>query len=74
MIAFGAVAPKAFRAYELESFLLGKKLNHEIINQACDLVENTIRPITDIRASKEYRQQLSKVLFKRALEQFVNQE
>lgn len=72
-IGFGAVAPTPIRAYEIESFLTGKEITKESLDQACALVEKNIKPITDIRASKEYRLQLSKVLMKRAIDYLINQ-
>lgn len=74
LIGFGAVAPTPIRAYEIESFLAGKAVTAENLDQACALVEKNIKPISDIRASKEYRLQLSKVLMKRAIEKLTVQE
>ena len=66
-ISFCAVGPVPIRATKIEEFLNGKDLSDEIISQAQDLIEQEISPITDIRASKEYRMQMSKVMLERAL-------
>src|ERR1035441_9766785 len=54
-IAFCAVAPAPARATRIERLLNGRDLSEDLIHQARDLVSQEIRPITDIRASKEYR-------------------
>ncbi len=66
-IAFCAVAPKPVRAIEAEQFLKGKDLNDETLEEAAKLAVKAISPISDIRASKEYRLYVSGVLVKRAL-------
>lgn len=66
-IAMGAVAPKPLRLRNIESFLLGKELTPEVLEEAVGMVEASIKPITDIRATAEYRREVSKVLLRDAL-------
>jgi CO/xanthine dehydrogenase FAD-binding subunit len=66
-IAFGAVAPKPVRAYEAEEFLNGKVLMEDVLEQAVPLAMKSVSPISDVRASKEYRLHISGVLLKRSL-------
>lgn len=66
-ISFCAVGPVPTRAHKIEALLNGKELTDEIIAKAQDLVEQEISPITDIRASKEYRTEMIKVMLQRAL-------
>ncbi|MBB6216893.1 carbon-monoxide dehydrogenase medium subunit [Anaerosolibacter carboniphilus] len=66
-IALGSVAPTPIRAKKTEEFLAGKALTEEIINQASEIVLSEISPIDDIRASKQYRQDIVKILVKRGL-------
>ena len=66
-IAFCAVAPKPVRAKEAEEFLKGKDLTDEVLEEAAKLAVKAISPISDIRASKEYRLYVSGVLVKRSL-------
>jgi len=66
-IALGAVAPTPIRAPEAESFLAGKTIDDETINQAAELAAGCCKPISDVRASVEYRIELVKVLTRRAL-------
>ncbi len=66
-VSFGAVAPVPVRARKIEALLQGKVIDDSLISAAQELVDVTITPITDIRASKEYRLHMAKVMLKRAL-------
>lgn len=68
-IALGAVAAKPFRARRTEKWLLGKKSDESIIRQAAETALMESAPITDIRASKEYRQELIRELVYRAIQE-----
>jgi carbon-monoxide dehydrogenase medium subunit len=66
-VALGAVAPTPVRATNLEKELIGKRINDVDITEACKKVDEDIKPISDVRASKEYRMHLSRVLTERAI-------
>ncbi len=66
-IAFGSVGPRPIRALNIEKVLNGNSLKEEVLNKAKKLVDTTISPITDIRASKEYRMHMCKVMLERSL-------
>ncbi len=68
-IAFGAVAPKPIRAYGVEELVSGKAIDSETIDECAALVEAEISPISDIRASAEYRRLVAPVLLKRAIQE-----
>lgn len=70
-IALGAVAPVAIRAKQTENYLIGKTISAEVLEHAAELVKNEINPITDIRASKEYRTHMAGILLRRAIEAVV---
>jgi xanthine dehydrogenase FAD-binding subunit len=72
-IAFGAVAPTPIRSRTAEAFLTGQVLEDSLIERATSISLDEIRPITDQRASKEYRMELSEVLLRRALKQIRDQ-
>jgi carbon-monoxide dehydrogenase medium subunit len=61
-IALGAVAPTPMRARISESVLEGKKLDHALIENAGRAASDECRPITDMRASADYRREMVKVL------------
>lgn len=66
-IAFGAVAPIPVRAYEAEEYLKGKDVDEDLIEEVKPIALKAISPISDVRASKEYRLYVSGVLLKRSL-------
>jgi len=66
-ISFGAVAPVPVRAKTVEQILNGQKIVSSLIEKAKQLIEEEIKPITDVRASKEYRMHMAKVMFERGL-------
>lgn len=66
-IALGAVAPTPVRAYKAEALLVGKPLTEKMIETAADKAAEEARPISDIRASADYRRELVKVLTRRTL-------
>lgn len=66
-IAIGAAAPKSIRAKSSESFLKGKEPSDENFEHAAEMVSKTIKPITDVRSTAEYRRLASKGLTKEAL-------
>src|SRR6202047_4572187 len=67
-ISLGAVAPKVIRAPKAEAYLEGRTVTHEAMAEAGRIASTDARPITDFRASAEYRRDLVAVLTKRALE------
>jgi carbon-monoxide dehydrogenase medium subunit len=70
-IAFGAVAATPIRALRIEALLEGAALDAELVAQAMALVSDEISPISDIRASKEYRLRMSEVMLQRGLKAAV---
>lgn len=68
-LGLGAVAIKPVRALEAEAVLIGKELTDEVINEAAEVAKAHVKPISDIRASKEYRADMIKVFTKRAVKE-----
>jgi carbon-monoxide dehydrogenase medium subunit len=66
-IAFGAVAPTPQRARHIEDVLRGRVLDEAAIAEAVALVRSEINPITDMRATAEYRAHVSEVMLARGL-------
>jgi CO/xanthine dehydrogenase FAD-binding subunit len=66
-IVLGAVAPTYIRCQKTENFLVGKTITEDIAEQAGQIASQSCSPITDIRASANYRRQLVKVMVKRNL-------
>jgi carbon-monoxide dehydrogenase medium subunit len=66
-VAFGAVASTPVRATRIEALLKGNEPSTELVDEATSLVPEEISPITDMRASKEYRLAMSQVMLRRGL-------
>ena len=71
-VAYGSVGPVPIRARSIEKELKGKKPTPALLATAAKLVEKEIAPITDVRASKEYRLHICEVMLKRAVETAVS--
>ena len=67
-IVLGSVAPTVIRAKKAEAMLKGKKLESKVIRAAADAAAKEIKPITDIRSTAEYREEVTRVLVRRAIE------
>lgn len=66
-VVLGAVAPTFIRAPKTEAYLKGKTISKAVAEQAGEMASGECSPITDIRASAEYRRQLVRVLTERSL-------
>jgi len=66
-IAFAAVGPVPLRIPEAEALLKGKEINRELLEKAQEAVLSTVSPISDIRASKEYRIHMCRIMFEKAV-------
>lgn len=66
-VAFGAVAPTAIRGYATERSLEGRLLDAAAIEAAAEAAHDEIRPISDVRASAWYREELVRNVTKRML-------
>lgn len=66
-IALGAVAPTPIRASEAEEALRGEVAEEAVFARAAELAAAASRPISDVRASASYRQEMVRVYTTRAL-------
>lgn len=66
-VALGAVAPNPFRAKQAEALLAGKKLEPNLVREAAHRARDESRPISDVRASADYRRMLVETLAERAI-------
>jgi len=67
-IALASVAPTPIRCYKTEKFLEKNGLGNGTIRQAAEMVRGEIKPITDHRASADYKVHISGVMVRRLLE------
>ena len=70
-VAFGAVAPVPMRAPKVEAFLKGKEAAEETLAEAAAIAHDECKPITDHRASEEYRRDLVGTFTKRAIRKAI---
>ncbi len=66
-IALGAVAPTPIRAFKTEKLLKGKIIDESLLEKAGISVLTEVSPISDVRSSQEYREEIIKVLVRRAV-------
>lgn len=67
-IALGAVAPTPKRAPAAESVLRGKVLTEELVREAAEkAASEDCSPITDMRATQEYRREIVKIITRDAI-------
>jgi xanthine dehydrogenase small subunit len=64
-IAYGGVAPVPLRAVEAEESIVGARWNESAVHRAQDVLERTLRPISDHRGSAEYRLALAQNLLEK---------
>jgi|WetSurMetagenome_2_1015567.scaffolds.fasta_scaffold54527_2 xanthine dehydrogenase small subunit len=62
ILAYGGMAETTLRARKTEEFLTGKDWNRKIIEEAMKIVCDEFTPISDARASEEFRKIISKNL------------
>jgi len=72
-LALGAVGPTPLRARNTEALLLGKTLTEDLLTRAGEAAMHEVSPISDSRASAEYRREMSGVLARRALRECAAQ-
>lgn len=66
-IALGAVSPTPIRAFKTEELLKGKIIDEALLEKTAKFVLTEVSPISDVRSSQEYREEIIKVLVRRAI-------
>lgn len=72
-VALGAVSATPVRAKKAEDFLKGKEITEELLAEAGVIASGECIPISDIRASAEYRTDMVRVFTKRALRKAIDE-
>lgn len=67
-LVVGAVAPVPLRLKEVELMIEGERIYPELLDKAATVVEDLVRPITDVRSTEKYRRIMSGVLVRGAIE------
>ncbi len=66
-IALTNVGPTAIRAVAAQDFLIGKRLDEEVMREAARLADDAAQPSDDLRGPAEYKRSLVRTLTTRAL-------
>lgn len=69
-IAYGSVGPTVMRFKELEKEMIGRKFSKETFEEFGEKYMQNINPITDVRATAEYRKKMVKNLLIKAYYKF----
>jgi carbon-monoxide dehydrogenase medium subunit len=64
-VALASVAPTPIRSPQAEQALIGSQLNDETLRRAGEGAAADARPISDVRATADYRRELLKVYTRR---------
>lgn len=70
-ITMGGVGITPLRAYEAEKILIGNEITDELLEKAGVAASKECKPISDVRASAEYRTDMIRVYTKRAVKKAV---
>lgn len=62
-VAVGSVAPIPLRLEKVEIFLKGRTIDQETLKDAMKVIDEQIKPISDVRASENYRRMVIGSLF-----------
>jgi carbon-monoxide dehydrogenase medium subunit len=71
-LALGAVAPKPYRVTQAEEILKGQVPTDALIREAAKVAAASTSPISDIRASAEYRREMTEVMTRRIIERALS--
>jgi carbon-monoxide dehydrogenase medium subunit len=66
-ICLGAVAPTPLRLHAIEERLRGNEITETLLKEVQRMAEKEVSPISDVRASEDYRRHLSGVIVKRLI-------
>jgi len=70
-IAVGGAAITPVRAKSAEAMLIGQEFSDELLEKAAEATAKDIRPISDVRASAEYRTDMVRVFTKRSFKKAI---
>ncbi len=70
-VAAGSVAPMPLRLSKVEALLEGAAISKELVSKAQQLAIKIVSPITDVRATEEYRRHVIGTYIKRGLEKVL---
>lgn len=72
-IGLGGVDEKPVKTPSVEALLRNQRLSREVVDTAANKAQKIANPISDLRGSAEYKREVLKVIFRRALERLIKQ-
>jgi xanthine dehydrogenase small subunit len=72
-IALGGVAATVLRLFDLEKKLIGKEVSEKNFIDVANELDQFIFPLSDLRASKEYRMIVAKNFFKKCVNELESE-
>ncbi len=72
-LALGAVAPRPYRVTEAEKMLENQIPSQALIREVARVAAASTTPISDIRASAEYRREMTAIMTRRMIEQVLSE-
>ncbi len=69
-VAYGGMAATPIRLPAVEALLEGEPVTKTLIQSACTLAAEQLKPMTDVRASADYRKAMAVQMLDRALREF----
>ena len=73
-IAYGGMAATPIRLTEVEDALIGEKPEAGLISDVVTMIASQMTPLTDVRASAEYRSAMAASMLERALLEFSGED
>ena len=73
-IAFGGMAATPVRLVEIEQMLAGRSVSDKMISEAKIALAQAMTPMSDVRASADYRREMACVMLERALREFRGED
>jgi len=68
-LVMGSVSPRPLVSVEVPGILVGREFSDELVQKAAQAASGEAKPISDIRASAEYRREMVAVLARRLLQE-----
>ena len=65
-VAMGSVAPTVVRAHDAEKILRDREITSQLVDEVAAVAADAARPISDVRASAQYRLDMIRVLCRQA--------
>ncbi len=73
-VAYGGMAAVPLRVKAVEEILVERRIDEETIQLACEQLRDSLTPMTDVRASADFRMNMAVEMLDRSLREFCGDE